>query len=149
MTAAIDRTRTSTWAVWVLSILPLAGLAWLALLSLAPAILGGPPDSLLDVVLLVFGLPLLGPAILVAQGVCGIADQRMLERRGIRGPFPWGFALLGVVYLIGRATVLRARVGGGLAPAVVACSLLGAGLLASVLAAIAIVVLLGAVVLGL
>lgn len=45
--------------------------------------------------------------------------------------------------------MLRTSVGGGGAPTVVACSLLGTAVLASVLAPIAVVVLLAVVVLGL
>lgn len=51
-------------------------------------------------------------------------DERVLRRRGIVRPFPWGWGFLTGVYLVGRTAVLRRRVGRGQAPLLLGAVLL-------------------------
>jgi hypothetical protein len=48
--------------------------------------------------------------------VFGYLDSRRLKRTGFERPFPWGWAFLPVVYIIGRSVVVHRRSGRGLAP---------------------------------
>lgn len=48
--------------------------------------------------------------------VLAVLDARRLDRIGILQPFHWAWSFLGPVYPIGRAVVLRRRVGQGLGP---------------------------------
>ena len=64
-------------------------------------------------VLLSYGLSIV---LLAAQVLLAVSDQRALRRLGIVRPFPWGWAFLNPVYLIGRHVVVRRRVHGSLAP---------------------------------
>jgi hypothetical protein len=48
--------------------------------------------------------------------ILGYLDSRELKRRGVPYPFAWGWAFFDVVYVIGRAVVVRRRTGKGLAP---------------------------------
>lgn len=43
-------------------------------------------------------------------------DHRALTARGLVRPFPWPWAFLSIVYVIGRSVVVKRRTGGGLAP---------------------------------
>lgn len=66
------------------------------------------------------------PGYLLVQGVnwliyaaivvLAVLDWRALKRIGIVRPFHWAWAFLPLVYIIGRAVVLRRRVHRGLAP---------------------------------
>lgn len=51
--------------------------------------------------------------------VLAFLDRRELLRRGFDRPFPWPWAFLGIVYVIGRSVVVKRRSGRGLAPMVV------------------------------
>ena len=51
-------------------------------------------------------------------GLLAWLDSRVLRRRGIVRPFPWGWGFATGVYLVGRTVVLRRRVGRGLPPLV-------------------------------
>ena len=51
--------------------------------------------------------------------VLAFFDWRALKRRGVDRPFAWPWAFLGVVYVIGRAVVVKRRTGRGVAPMVV------------------------------
>ena len=70
--------------------------------------------------------------------VLAVLDARALQRVGIVQPFHWAWSFLGPVYPIGRAVVLRRRIGRGIAPlwvlvaAFVATMLLGIGLEAAI-----------------
>ncbi len=57
-----------------------------------------------------------GWAILAATVVLAFFDARRLRATGFDRPFPWGWAFLSYVYIIGRAVVVRRRSGRGLAP---------------------------------
>jgi hypothetical protein len=48
--------------------------------------------------------------------VFGYLDSRRLKRTGFERPFPWGWAFLPIVYIIGRSVVVHRRSGRGLAP---------------------------------
>lgn len=48
--------------------------------------------------------------------VLAFFDWRALRARGIDRPFPWPWAFLSVVYVIGRTVVVKRRTGRGLAP---------------------------------
>ena len=66
------------------------------------------------------------PGYLVAQLVNFVAypvsivlaylDTRALKRIGVVRPFHWAWSFLGIVYIIGRAVVLKRRVGRGTSP---------------------------------
>jgi hypothetical protein len=51
-----------------------------------------------------------------ATVVLAVLDWRALKRLGVVRPFHWAWAFLPIVYVIGRAVVLRNRVHAGLAP---------------------------------
>jgi uncharacterized membrane protein YhaH (DUF805 family) len=51
--------------------------------------------------------------------VLAFFDWRALKRRGVDRPFAWPWAFLSVVYVIGRAVVVKRRTGRGVAPMVV------------------------------
>lgn len=51
--------------------------------------------------------------------VLAFFDWRTLRNRGIDRPFPWPWAFLSLVYVIGRSVVVKRRTGRGLAPLVV------------------------------
>ena len=55
-------------------------------------------------------------ALSAAWVVFALLDARRLERIGIARPFHWAWSFLGFVYPIGRAVVVRRRVGHGLTP---------------------------------
>ncbi|WP_158861786.1 DUF2510 domain-containing protein [Leifsonia sp. AG29] len=123
----------SPW-IWIAAVLPIVGpsLLFLALPSgnlrhLLATATPRPGD--------VFAL-MSGPALLATSlvswlaiafaVVCAWLDYRWLQQRGMRRPFPWAFAFIGVVfnplghlvYVIGRSVVVRRAAGGrgGLAP---------------------------------
>jgi quinol-cytochrome oxidoreductase complex cytochrome b subunit len=51
-----------------------------------------------------------------AMVVLAYLDTRSLRRIGLDRPFHWAWSFLGIVYIIGRAVVLKRRVGRGTAP---------------------------------
>ena len=61
-------------------------------------------------------LVLSGWVILAVTVVLAWFDERRLLASGFDRPFPWGWAFLSYVYIIGRAVVVRRRSGRGLAP---------------------------------
>ncbi len=69
----------------------------------------------------------LGWAIVAAQVVLAVFDQRWLRRQGFERPFHWAwsfFALAGApVYAIGRSVIVRRRSGRGIAPMWVAIAI--------------------------
>jgi hypothetical protein len=113
--------RVNTAAIWIIALLPLvaavAFLVWDVEGFLRRA-LEDPqhaaqarftdPGSLLTSVV--------GVLISAAIVVLAWADRRALIRMGVVKPFHWAWSFLPVVYVIGRAVVLRRRVHRGLAP---------------------------------
>ncbi|WP_277959532.1 hypothetical protein [Frigoribacterium faeni] len=111
---------TSTPFVWVLVLLPLVQLIGLAFwdvgdylertATITPGVYQSPftPGYLayLGIGLLVYALTV----------VFAWLDHRALTARGIVKPFPWPWAFLTVVYVVGRSVVVKRRTGGGLAP---------------------------------
>jgi hypothetical protein len=113
-------TSVSPWPVWVIAMLPLLGAAPVLLLDLkgyARAVLvateahtvAPPPPGLL-------AAQLLGVVTLVGAVVLAYLDRRLLIGRGVLRPFHWAWAVVPLAYLIGRAVILRRRVGRGSAP---------------------------------
>jgi len=111
---------TSTPFIWVLVLLPLVQLIGLAFwdvgdylertATITPGVYQSPftPGYLayMGIGLLVYALTV----------VFAWLDHRALASRGIVKPFPWPWAFLTVVYIIGRSVVVKRRTGGGLAP---------------------------------
>lgn len=113
-------TGVSPWPVWGIVLLPLVGAAPLLLLDLkdyARAVLAAtvahavapPPPGFV-------AAQLLGLVTFVAAIVLAYLDRRILIRRGVVRPFHWAWSVVPLVYLIGRAVVLKRRVGRGSAP---------------------------------
>jgi len=113
-------TSVSPWPVWGIVILPLLAAAPIVLTDLkeyARAVLAAtaahavaplPPGFV--------AAQLLGLVTFVAAIVLASLDRRILIRRGVVRPFHWAWSVVPLVYLIGRAVVLRRRVGRGSAP---------------------------------
>jgi hypothetical protein len=71
----------------------------------------------------------------VAYIVFAVLDRRELLRRGVRDPFRSSWAILsGIIYVIGRAVVVRRRIGRGLAPMWVFLALVVLSLIATLVA---------------
>lgn len=113
-------TGVSPWPVWCIVLLPLVGAAPLVLIDLkgyARAVLAAaaahavapPPPGFVAAQLL--GLLTFAAAIVLAS-----LDRRILISRGVVRPFHWAWSVVPLVYLIGRAVVLKRRVGRGSAP---------------------------------
>jgi hypothetical protein len=113
-------TSVSPWPVWAIAMLPLLAAAPVLLLDLksyaravlvaseAHAVAPLPPGFL--------AAQLLGVVTFVAAVVLAHLDRRMLIHRGVVRPFHWAWAVVPLAYLIGRAVILRRRVGRGSAP---------------------------------
>lgn len=113
-------TSVSPWPVWGIVLLPLIAAAPLAFTDLtgyarsvlaataAHAVAPVPPGFV--------AAQLLGLVTFVAAIVFAFLDRRILIRRGVVRPFHWAWSVLPLVYLIGRAVILRRRVGRGSAP---------------------------------
>ncbi|MET4052355.1 hypothetical protein ABID81_001725 [Frigoribacterium sp. PvP054] len=111
---------TSTPFVWVLVVLPLVQLVGLAFwdipdyLERATTFTPGAYQSPFTPGYLAYmGVALLVYALMV---VFSWLDHRALVAKGIVKPFPWPWAFLTIVYVIGRSVVVKRRTGGGLAP---------------------------------
>lgn len=125
-------TSTNTWAIWVMALLPLLGIV--TTLAQNPAaqlqqalarseqqlqaaqngtVVTTTSIGISGSALLSFGL---GIVLLAVQVLLAVRDQRTLAARGVVRPFPWGWAFLNPVYIIGRHVVVRRRVKGSLAP---------------------------------
>jgi hypothetical protein len=119
---------TTVWA-WLLAatpLLPLIGLLqWDIKGYLRAVLLVGQSDGtsssrVVDAILSPSYFVLLGLGFLtfVLCVVFALLDYYVLKRRGIPRPFHWAWSFLqtGVVYMIGRAVIVRRRTGHGLAP---------------------------------
>jgi hypothetical protein len=111
---------TSTPFIWVLVVLPLVQLIGLAFwdipdyLERATTFTPGVYQSPFTPGYLAYtGIGILAYALTV---VFAWLDHRALVAKGIVKPFPWPWAFLTVVYVIGRSVVVKRRTGGGLAP---------------------------------
>lgn len=110
----IERVDTDTWQMWAIALLPLAGLP----LNLIPGsntplitASGNPaatPVLVLNIVLSV--------ALIAVEVVLAVSDRRELLRRGVVRPMHPAWAILDIVYVIGRSVVVRRRVRGSLLP---------------------------------
>jgi hypothetical protein len=111
---------TSTPFIWVLVVLPLVQLIGLAFwdipdyLERATTFTPGVYQSPFTPGYLAYtGIGILAYALTV---VLAWLDHRALAAKGIVKPFPWPWAFLTVVYVIGRSVVVKRRTAGGLAP---------------------------------
>jgi hypothetical protein len=110
------------WPVWGIAVLPLVTVASLVLVDLkgsARALLVATEAHLVTPPPLSVGFvvaQLLSVAASVAVMVLAFLDRRLLMRRGVVRPFHWAWSLVPLAYLIGRAVVLKRRVGRGTSP---------------------------------
>jgi len=113
-------TSVSPWPVWGIVLLPLVSASPLAFIDwtgYARSVLAAsaahaavpPPPGLV-------AAQLLGLVVFAAAIAFAILDRRILLRRGVVRPFHWAWSVVPLVYLIGRAVILRRRVGRGSAP---------------------------------
>lgn len=113
-------TSVSPWPVWGMVLLPLISAAPLILIDLkeyARAVLvAAATHAVAPVPPGFLAAQLLGLVTFVTAIVLAILDRRILIRRGVVRPFHWAWSVVPLVYLIGRAVVLRRRVGRGSAP---------------------------------
>jgi hypothetical protein len=114
---APEGTNPTTTQAWLLALWPLLGFINLGI----TAALGGfsydylsSPTSSFDSATLAAN----GFNILAWLGFVAVAysDHSELKRRGVPKPFPWGWAFINIVYVIGRGVVVHSRTGRGLAP---------------------------------
>jgi hypothetical protein len=107
----------NTPQVWVIALAPLlvivelAILFGLGLMSMDAIMSEAPGAGAVDVADLILRVVAYTLVIVLA-----VFDHRELSRRGVDRPFHWGFAFLGIVYMIGRTVVVKSRTGRGLAP---------------------------------
>lgn len=114
-------TSVNPWPVWALVLLPLVALAQFLTIDfgafLRDAIVAAETDGLLVPPPGLLVAQLVGWVSYIGTVVLAYLDWRALRRRGVVRPFHWAFAFLPqLVYLIGRAVVLRRRVGRGQSP---------------------------------
>jgi hypothetical protein len=111
-----ERVDTNTWQMWAIAALPLASLP----LDLIPAVNAFTSASTSTVAPIPIPIVLLNVAISVAliaiEVLLAVSDRRELIRRGVMSPMRPGWAILDVVYVIGRSVVVRRRVRGSLLP---------------------------------
>lgn len=103
--------------IWVLALLPILSV----LDTLAYTALGGYDDiaspTYSDQFTAADGINVVFSLIAFAAYVgFGVLDHRELKRRGLPRPFPWGWAFIPIVYVIGRSVVVYQRTRKGLAP---------------------------------
>ena len=111
---------TSTPFIWVLVLLPLVQLIGLGLWDVgdylertATYTPGSYQSPFTPGYLAYIGIGFVAYALTV---VLAWLDHRALAAKGIVKPFPWPWAFLTIVYVIGRSVVVKRRTGGGLAP---------------------------------
>lgn len=109
------RVGTSTRWAWLLAFSPLAasGASQVAFAGFFTSAAAGPGrvDPFASGLILAGIFVELGVRVLLAATSVIIArgDYGVLRRRGVVLPFPWGWAVVGGLYLIGRAVVLHRR----------------------------------------
>lgn len=121
---ALPRVDVNTNTVWIWLAIVVSFLPTLSLFVFTPGaylneIMG--PDvtaEFLRIQAVSLGLSVLGWLVMAAYIVFSWLDHRELRQRGVFEPFHWAWAFLGlIVYVIGRAVVLRRRTeSGGWAP---------------------------------
>ncbi len=111
---AFERVNTNTWQMWAIAALPLLGLplnlipgAETPMLS-AHGVLASTPVLVVNLVISV--------ALIAAEVLLAVSDRRELIRRGVARPMHPAWAILDIVYVIGRTVVVRRRVHGSLLP---------------------------------
>lgn len=120
--AISSSTNVNPWPIWVVVLLPLVVLLPMLTVDFAAyfrAVLAA--SELSDRVPVpippgIWVTQLVSWAVYPAGVVLSYFDWRTLKQRGIVRPFHWAWAFLSIVYLIGRAVVLRRRVGRGSSP---------------------------------
>jgi len=141
---APEGTSPSTPFVWLIALLPVISLALaiaqlVTIDELVATTLDADGTSITPFDLLNYGVSLLLAA---ATVLFAFFDARTLAARGVPRPFHWAwsfFALVSApVYIIGRSVVVRRRTGTGLAPMFVNLSLLVAGFVTGIVAAVII-----------
>ncbi len=115
-------TNPNTVWIWLLVFAPLLQFAELPLFASSFAAIPAPGQttttdiatSSISASLLLDGISLALAAVFI---VLAALDFRALKARGVPAPFHWAWAFLGsLVYVIGRAVVVRRRTGTGLVP---------------------------------
>lgn len=104
---------TDTQPMWAIAFLPLVD----SLIALIPAQFNGfAPDPTPVGVALNLVTAALSLGLVVVEVLLAVADRRLLTQRGLIRPMHPAWAILDPVYVIGRAVVVRRRVGGSLKP---------------------------------
>jgi hypothetical protein len=122
---APDGTRTGTAWIWIFALLPLVQLAEIPLYSAFYArVFGAGFQNSTALVQAEYApnsgywaIQGLGILLYGVYVVLAALDHRALRARGVPRPFHWAWTFLSaIVYMIGRAVVVRRRTGSGLAP---------------------------------
>lgn len=108
------------WPIWVLVLLPVAAVLPLLTVDFAAyfrdVLVAGRSQSAVSVPPGYLAAQLLDLLAYPLTVLLAYLDTRALKRIGVIRPFHWAWAFLGIVYIIGRAVVLKRRVGRGTSP---------------------------------
>jgi hypothetical protein len=109
-----EQVDTNTWQMWAIAALPLASLP-LDLIPGANSLTTGPRGAVVADPVLLVNL-VLSVALVTIEVLLAVSDRRELIRRGVMRPMHPAWAILDVVYVVGRSVVVRREVRGSLLP---------------------------------